>query len=242
MYRSDAKPLRLVDSWRLARLLNTNTLSDKLVEIHPRALRGREVLLRRGTSDAGVALQTFVYRLHVPPDARESPHVVWDLGSNIGLTVAHFACLYPRARVVGVEPDPENAALARRNIQPWSDRCTIIESAVWHEDGEVPFELHPRAEFAARIVEASEHRVRACSLTTLLRDEVSVDLLKVDIEGAEREVLRHNTGWAAKVRRIIVEVHEPYTVEECREDLRRLAFVVAVNPEFAVSVVGTKNA
>ena len=184
--------------------------------------------------------------LHVPPIPVETPEVVWDLGANIGLTVAHYACLYPRARVVGIEPDAANTAVARRNIEAWLERCTIIECAVWYEDGEVGFDLQPGDELAGRVVESrtrspDQRLVRACSLGTLLADEVRVDLLKMDIEGAERDVLRQNTGWAAKVRRIIVEVHEPYTVDECVEDLRRLGFTATVNPRFWVSIVGTKS-
>ena len=40
-----------------------------------------------------------------------------------------------------------------------------------------------------------------------------VDFLKVDIEGAEQEVLTKNTGRASAVSTIQVEIHEPYTVE-----------------------------
>jgi FkbM family methyltransferase len=236
---SDGKPLGAVDSFRVARLLHGD--GSGVVRIHPRALRGAEVLLRRGTSDASVAFQTFVQGLHVPPLELESPHVVWDLGSNIGLTVAHYACLYPGARVVGVEPDPENATLARRNIHWWHERCALVECAVWSEDGDIAFELVPGREFGARIVDAAARHVRACSLTTLLADEVTVDLLKVDIEGAERVVLKHNTEWAEKVRNIIVEVHAPYTPEKCMGDLKGLGFTTSINPNFWVSVVGTKR-
>jgi FkbM family methyltransferase len=239
IYGSETKPLTAIDSWRLARMLNTRGRGAGLVSIRPRALLGGRIWLRRGTSDADVAMQTFVYRLHAPPSAPVSPMVVWDLGSNIGLTVAHYACLYPGARVVGVEPDPDNAALARRNIQPWSERCTLVECAVWSDDGEVGFELRSGDE-AGRIVENAQRRVRACSLTTLLQDEDAVDLLKMDIEGAEQAVLQRNTDWAAKVRNVIVEVHEPYTPEECIGDLEGLGFGATVNPRFWVSIVGTR--
>jgi hypothetical protein len=48
----------------------------------------------------------------------------------------------------------------------------------------------------------------------------------MDIEGAERDVLRVNTGWAQEVRVILVEVHSPYTAEGCEDDLCRLGFRV----------------
>jgi hypothetical protein len=84
-------------------------------------------------------------------------------------------------------------------------------------------------------------RVRACSLSRLLEREEKVDLLQMDIEGAERAVLRRGIEWAGKVQQIVVEVHEPYTVDECQEDLRELGFTPRVNRRFWVSVVGTKR-
>jgi FkbM family methyltransferase len=245
LYARDGKPLGLVDAWRVARLLRESGPRPGLVAISPRALHGASVLLRPGSSDAGVAVQAFVHGYHVPPFDLGSPQVVWDLGANIGLTVAHYACLYPRARIVGVEPDPDNAALAARNIQRWRDRCTILEYAVWDSDVDVAFAREPGQEFAARVVQPDsptpdERRVAARSLTTLLEGESTVDLLKVDIEGAERTVLTSHTEWAAKVRHIIVEVHEPYTVDECVHDLERLGFRTSINPRFWVSIVGTK--
>src|SRR5207302_757852 len=67
IYTSDAKPLGMTDSWRLADLLRNETGNAEFVRLKPHALHGAEILLRRGTSDADVAVQTFVYGLHVPP-------------------------------------------------------------------------------------------------------------------------------------------------------------------------------
>jgi FkbM family methyltransferase len=246
--RAVGRPLGVVDSWRLAKLLTAQDAHGALVSIRPRALNHADIVLRRGTSDVSVAVQTLVNQYHLPPTPIpvEEPQVLWDLGSNVGLTVAHYACIFPHARIVGVEPDHDNAVLAARNIRNWSDRCKIIECAVWPEDGEAEFELQPRNEFAGRIVGTASpnreaRRVRTCSLSTLFEREQRIDLVKMDIEGAEREVLRQNTEWAAKVERIVVEVHEPYTPDDCSHDLRRLGFATVVNPKFWVSIVGVRQ-
>lgn len=214
--------------------------------IRPRALNRAEILLRRKASDAGVAVQTLVNAYHLPPVKIEEPRLLWDLGSNVGLTVAHYACVYPGARIVGVEPDHDSVVLAARNTRTWSDRCKIIECAVWPVDGEAKSELSPGSENAGRVVQMCSpthqaRRVRACSLSTLFERDQRIDLVKMDIEGAEREVLRQNTELSAKVRRIVVEVHEPHTPEECIEDLQRLGFTTTVNPKFWVSIVGVRR-
>jgi hypothetical protein len=50
----------------------------------------------------------------------------------------------------------------------------------------------------------------------------------LDVEGAERELLTQATEWAGRVSCINVEVHEPYTVAECRRDLEGLGYTVAL--------------
>ncbi|MGH2876326.1 MAG: FkbM family methyltransferase, partial [Solirubrobacteraceae bacterium] len=69
-----------------------------------------------------------------------------------------------------------------------------------------------------------------------------VDFVKMDIEGAEREVLRQETAWASKVRSIGVEVHPPYTVEQCEHDLRDLGFRTARLVSHEAGVVGDRPA
>src|SRR4051812_12114214 len=95
--RLAADPASLV---RFRRLQYSSRSSD-LVPIRLRALGGEEMRLRPGSTDADVAVEVFVHRLHLPPvpDVR----LVWDLGANIGLTMAHYAALYPEAHVLGVE-------------------------------------------------------------------------------------------------------------------------------------------
>jgi hypothetical protein len=71
----------------------------------------------------------------------------------------------------------------------------------------------------------------AISLNTMLaRFGGPVDYVKMDIEGSEREVLRTNTEWAAAVRSLKVEVHEPYTVGNCVRDLEALGFRAWLDP------------
>src|SRR5436305_882928 len=76
-------------------------------EIAIRALGGWSVTIRRGSSDAEVVWETFSGKFHLPPSDLW-PRTIWDLGANIGLTVAHFAVLYPEARLIGVELDDGN--------------------------------------------------------------------------------------------------------------------------------------
>ena len=110
-----------------------------LVELRLRPLGDRAIHCRSGLSDLGVVYDTFEGRYHLPPAGLEPVRTILDLGSNIGLTIAHYAALYPEARILGVELDAGNFALCRDNIEAFGDRCRVLHAAVWHEPGEVPY-------------------------------------------------------------------------------------------------------
>ncbi len=222
------------------------------IDLRIRQLKHRPIRIRAHSTDARVVFSTFVHRFHLPPKGviRDAPTLILDLGSNIGCTIAHLACLYPQASVVGVELDDENAGLCRRNISPWKDRCQVIEGAVWAEDGEVQYERREGCEdgFAAgaELPENGELRTaKAISLNTLIAEICSpdqfIDYVKMDIEGAEREVLRRNTEWAARVRSIKIELHGNYSKEDCIADLQRLGFNAWADNNHALCAVGVRE-
>jgi FkbM family methyltransferase len=191
-----------------------------------RPLGGNEVIVRAGTSDIAIFWDTFARRYHLPPTELGTPQVILDLGANIGLTMAYFACRYPRARVLGVELDADNVALARRNVAPWASRSEVIHAAVWPTDGMVHYRGAPGGTSGYQVTGTAEGTaVPAVSVATLLREYGGqVDYMKVDIEGAERVLLQDGTDWADKVRCVKVELHGDYTIDECEADLQRLGY------------------
>ena len=222
------------------------------VALRARPLGGREVLVRPGTSDADTLWDALVRRYHLPPPEAVSPRgdpgpvSVLDLGANIGLTVAHLAETFPGARVVGVELDAANAALARRNVAPWSARCSLVEGAVWPEDGELEYHGWSANTSSFRVTDDEDstavvRHARAVSLSSLVEELGGVDYVKMDIEGAEARVLTERTGWAPAVRTIKVEVHPPYTVEGCARDLEALGFSTRRDRQHSWAVVGVRG-
>jgi FkbM family methyltransferase len=198
--------------------------------VHPRSRGGLEVFVRPGTSDAEVFVAAFIGQFHRPPPTLV-PRLIWDLGANVGLTMADLADAFPDAEIVGVEPYGPNSLLAERNVAPWRDRCRIVNAAVWPEDGTVALSpAVPRGQAGVRIEDGSGSTV-AVSLDTMLRRFGPPDYVKMDIEGSEARVLKTNTSWASAVHCISVECHPPYTLAECERDLVRLGFVVTTLPQ-----------
>src|SRR5687768_11020068 len=106
---------------------------DALVLPIPGSKDGK-VHIRPGTTDPLVYYDVLVndlYGRYLPAGAISR---VLDLGANIGLASAFFLSRFPGCRVVAVEPDPQNAAVCRRNLEPFGERAVLIQGAVWAND------------------------------------------------------------------------------------------------------------
>lgn len=238
---------------QIRRLENPTTCwppSDVLVPIRVRPLNGAAVYVRSRSADIWALNDAFAGKYHLPPTeiALSDCRIIWDLGANIGLTMAHFAFLSPKGRIIGVELDAANVRLARRNLAPWADRCTLVQAAAWTTDGElVGYRLDPGAEQGSRIAAVSTANPNATAHTVSLNRllELSggstIDFVKMDIEGAEQQVLTRSTDWADAVRCIKVEIHQPYDLDLCIADLSRLGFSTSVDRRHGDAVVGLRE-
>lgn len=171
---------------------------------------------RPGTTDLLVLEQVFLdgeYR--VEPIAPESIEYIVDLGSNIGVTAMFWAQRYPKARMVLVEPDPDNFKLLQRNTAAFKDRCVLLNVAVSDSSGETSFFRSDR-EYGHSILKGddsvSEIQVRTLTVSDVLRESAfpRVDLLKMDIEGGESIVMPTIQTWPCAPRYLIAELHPPY--------------------------------
>jgi len=113
--------------------------AGELYPIRVRILKNRVVYCRPNTTDVQVFDDTFIARYHLPPPELTELRTILDLGSNIGLTIAHMAVVFPEARILGVELDEENYSVCQRNIEPFNPRCSVIHGAVWPSAGEVTY-------------------------------------------------------------------------------------------------------
>jgi hypothetical protein len=68
-----------------------------------------------------------------------------------------------------------------------------------------------------------------------------VDYLKVDVQGAERELLRDGAGWSDEVRCVKVELHGDYTVDDCQADLRHLGYITQPDLRHWACVIGVRK-
>lgn len=173
------------------------------------------VTLRAGGSDLRIFKQIYLRgELDFPlPDA---PVYIVDAGANIGLSAVCFAARFPEARVVALEVDAANFALLEENARPYGGRITPLRLALWSGRGRVAITNPGDEAWAFRVAElagspaGAGDAVDAIGVTGLLEQLglPRVDLLKLDIEGAELEVFSGATRWLDRVGTIAVELHD----------------------------------
>lgn len=142
-----------------------------------------------------------------------------DLGAHTGLFSSYASKCYPLERVVSVEPLPECAQACRELKLP---NHTVVEAAISDSVGTTEFHINATAQSSSiRSITADsgeafgldmrETKTISVKVTTL--DEVykscqleSVDLLKVDVQGLEREVLLGGGDALKKTKAVVMEV------------------------------------
>ena len=160
-----------------------------------------------------------IYRFH---SGKENPLVI-DCGSNIGLSVVYFKQIYPGARVISFEPDEGNFHLLRQNVEKNQlMEVTLYQAAVWIRDGAISFES--RESEASHIQEGGDGKsVKAMRLKTILQNTGPVDFMKMDIEGAEYEVMEDISNELGVVKNLFLEYHGK--VEDTKKLTRLLTIV-----------------
>jgi FkbM family methyltransferase len=138
-----------------------------------------------------------------------------DLGANIGLATLYLASKYPKSRIISIEPHPETFALLTGNVAQLSraGRCVPVHAAIWNRSG-VNMSLSAPNPLAFAGVNVSESAESESGILSVTMQELieryglsTIDLLKVDIEGAEVELFRGDISWMAQVGAIAIEFH-----------------------------------
>jgi FkbM family methyltransferase len=153
-----------------------------------------------------VAWEVFLMNAYGDYALPEHPATILDLGANVGLASMFFRLRYPDARIVAVEPDRDAARLAERNLRGLD--VQIINAAVAPASGTTILYRRPGESWTASTVAGNgeRHTVEAIALDSLIERMGEVTIMKVDIEGAEHDVLAASRRLDA-VAYIIGEVH-----------------------------------
>lgn len=151
------------------------------------------------------------------------PRVIVDAGAYTGLSTSFFASRFPDAIIIAVEPDQENFELLVQNTKRYTN-VHPIRAALWSESGNVSLVDPGDGAWGLRLLESDDSSaataghnsafgsVRAITVTDIIRDYdlEKIDLLKVDVEGSEREIFANPDPWIASVGAICMELHDRF--------------------------------
>lgn len=215
------------DAIRIGPAFPLRHVSDLLGRpLYSTRIAGVKVHLRSRSSDGEVFRQTFsrrdydisgteqLRRLEVSYNSLLSSGtvpVIIDAGANVGAAAIWFSRLFPRARVVAIEPDPQNVRLCKLNTQGLAN-VYVLEAAFGCSNGCVNLMDTDKAAWAVRTVRSeATGSVPILTVSDILRhagEKVGLFMVKIDIEGFEEDVFSQNTEWLADTKALIIEPHD----------------------------------
>lgn len=149
----------------------------------------------KNLSDLWVLKDVLIDREYDVPELPEVSTVV-DLGCNIGISSLFFAARFPGVRIYAIEPNPVIMEQLRDNTEN-VEGISVHALALADVNGPVPFAVEGRA-ISGSLAKAGTSSVMVEGVTAdqlLVRLGVSqIDLLKFDIEGAERNLFVTGLG------------------------------------------------
>lgn len=133
--------------------------------------------------------------------------VIYDCGANVGVSILYYKMLYPEAIIKAFEPDPKVFSCLKKNME--NNRISgveLVNKAVWNNNDGVSFGSEG-ADGGSVFYQGNKITLPSIRLKELLQKEQKIDLLKVDIEGAELEVLVDCETELKKVKYLFLEYH-----------------------------------
>jgi len=138
---------------------------------------------------------------------KDDPYII-DCGANMGLSVLYFKTLYPKSTIICFEPDESTCKILKKNTAEYGDSVEVHEEAVWTEDKDLTF--FSEGSLAGSLVVDFAHKknsktVKAIDFKTYLNRKI--DFLKIDIEGAENELIFDIQEYLHLVDKMFLEYH-----------------------------------
>ncbi len=191
-------------------------------------INGMDLVLPDYTSFFYAYKEIFVNRIYEFNTNRLNPYIL-DVGANVGVSVLFFKTLFPSSEIIAFEADPKIYEYLINNVHGNGfDDITIINKAVWYEKTWLKFKSEGAD--AGRItseVNTNTIDVESIDLKEFLNNR-KVDFLKMDIEGAETDVLLNCSQYLGGVENIFIEYHsvagEPQRLDQLLGVLKQNGF------------------
>lgn len=183
-------------------------------------LKFKPFIIRKNTSDLKVFRSVFLnkeFKLSKPVN----PKFIIDAGAYTGLSTLFFAMQYPEAKIIAVEPEASNFEILKKHTAS-KQNIESINYGLWSKKTFLKVIDNKLGKWAFSLKEVndtSDYDIHGITVKEILEKSgfKQIDILKIDIEGAEKELFSNNyQSWLDKVNTIIIELHDRY-IEGCSE-------------------------
>ncbi len=164
----------------------------------------------------GMFKEIFLEQNYLIAPTKEKIKII-DCGSNIGISILYFKFLAPNAEIVSFEPNPHTFALLKQNVESNNLSVQLHNAGVSKEVGEMTI-YTDKDDMSSQSASTTRHltnkhrplepvQVKMVALSSFITEPV--DVLKLDIEGAEGEVLEElaTTGKLNFIKKLFIEYH-----------------------------------
>ena len=229
-------------------------LNKKRIRIGSFFIHGDRVLEKYGIKAFVRKNSDDYFHLFMPRELELTPHfelfeneTFLDVGANVGLYTLKLLSKKPNASVIAIEADPENFLALKKNVYDVNNysHVILVNKAAYHSNGKIKLyvrggfsglpSIHKKRKLPGKPNYADEYVTVNCDLVdNILKYNgfEKADLIKIDVEGAEVEVLKGATKTLKFCRKVIVEVHH--------ENLEKVKSILLEN-NIKVDVLKIKN-
>jgi len=214
LYRAGATSLNFlstiwkdgIKTWCTLRQLKEGKQND----VSPIALQNLRypILIRPGTADVGTIINNVIREEYGHFALTKEPKWMIDSGAYIGDTTAYFLSRFPKLKVIALEPNPESYKMAKQNLAPYGDHAILLQKGLFSNE---QVQCFSGAGTGASIA-TTGFEIDCTTISSLLEHYSipRIDILKMDIEGAEEAIFLSNPEvWLSRTELLIIEIHGP---------------------------------
>lgn len=168
--------------------------------------------LRNNPFDYATFEEVVLQETYNIPLSSDQKYII-DGGGNIGLTACFFATKFPEATIVTIEPDTDNYNLLQANCKPYAN-IHALNCGIWKNNTHLKIENSNAGNNAFTVTETNEataDTIKAITISSVMEqfNMPHIDILKLDIEGSEKEVFEaHYEKWLPVTKVLIIELHD----------------------------------
>jgi FkbM family methyltransferase len=167
-----------------------------------------------------------IYQLPAPLFSQAKTIV--DLGAHVGLTAAYFNMHCPQATVYCIEADENNYDLLTKNLQPAiaNGKTVPLHAAITDKNALVYIQKSARSYNSQLADTITNFPVKGIRMEQFLEENhlTHIDIIKIDIEGAEAVLFNDDTAWLAITDTILIEIHSEEIWQQFTATVTRYGF------------------